>query len=154
MSEREMGRGDIKECGAARPLLPHPHSFSFLTRRHIVELDVKEREQAGEGVHRPPVLEVADHGHREAVQLAPELRADRVCVEQCLGGVLPRPVAGVEDGLGGRSGRDRGAALLRVPQDDRVGVALHRLDAVRQRLALDGAGRRLQMGGGRGGGEE
>ena len=65
-----------------------------------------------------------------------ELLLDGVQIEERLGGMLPRPVAGAEH----RHLRDARHSLdrsdLRVPQHDRVGVARDHLDRVLERLAL------------------
>ncbi len=116
-------------------------------RRRGDERDV--RAERGERLHvaarHPAVLDVADDGDAQPVEpVAPaEPGADRVAVEQRLGGVLVPTVAGVDDRrLGPLGDLLRGAARA-VADDERVDAhRADRLDRVAQALALVQAARR------------
>ena len=103
--------------------------------RDVVQPDVEEGQQARQRMDGAAILQVAQHGDGQAVDLA-QLLADGEQVEQRLGGVLADAVAGVDDRLAGVLGRQRGRAGLRVAQHDHIGVAFQRADRVGQRLAL------------------
>ena len=112
----------------------HPHL------RRADEVDLHPLELAQEVRQRTggsPAIEFADDGDGQAVQGA-ALAVDRVEIEQRLRRMLAAAaVAGVDDGDLRHPGRPAGAALLRVPQHDDVGVARDDADRVLELLALD-----------------
>ena len=83
------------------------------------------------------VLDVADDRDVQTLDRAIELRADRVAVEQRLGGVLVPAIACVHDRRVDPAGDLPRHARRLVAHDDRVDThRLDRLDRVAQRLAL------------------
>ena len=111
--------------------------------------------EGGEGGHvaarHPGVLHVADDGHPAPGERAGVL-ADRVAVEQRLGGVLVPPVPGVDDRGVGPAGHLAGHPGGAVAHDHGVDAhGLDGLDGVAQRLALLHRGGRDREGHGVGG---
>ena len=100
-----------------------------------MQFHVVQGQQARERMNGAPVLQIAKHGDRQVVGAA-EFLADGEQVEQGLGRVLARAVAGVDERLAQvLGGRGRGARF-RVAQHDHVGVTFERAHGVGQRLAL------------------
>eukprot|EP00964_Phaeocystis_antarctica_P146795 scaffold113207_cov54-Phaeocystis_antarctica.AAC.2 len=106
------------------------------------------------GAHGPAVLEVSEHGEREAAQVE-QGRARRGLgarvddgeeVEEGLGRVLTNTVTRVEHGLLRRRRRLGHRAHLRVAQHEDVAVALQAAHRVLDRLALLGGGGALIHG--------
>ncbi len=104
-------------------------------RRDEAQADVEVQQQLGQAMDGAAEAQVAHHGDLQPVD-APHLLLKREQVEQGLGGVLARAVAGVDHRDAGRLGGHLGRTDLRVAQDDDVGVLLQGADGVAQRLAL------------------
>ncbi len=117
--------------------------------RHERDVGAERAQQPHVGARDPGVQHVSDDDDAKAREVLPAAvgaeaaLADREGVEQRLGGMLVRAVAGVDDARGDPAARGEGArrAGRRVPHDDRVRA--HRLQGLRgvlQALALRDAG--------------
>ncbi len=91
------------------------------------EANIIHGEKTREGVHSPPVLQIAHHGDRQPVH-RPDLLADRVGVEQCLRRMLADPVARVDDRLLAVAGRGRHRPRCRMTQHHHIRIAGQHLD--------------------------